>query len=146
MKNFRIYPKTSSPCNCMNIRRASRAVTQFYDDLLAPSGLSITQMGILLTVSSLGSPSMSELASEFRIDRTTLNRNLKPLADAGFIVLKRGSDARRREAAITPQGKQSLGKAQTLWCEAQQAMADYLGENDLNNLKATLAKLEDMVP
>ena len=103
-------------------------------------------MGILLTVSLLGSPSMSELASEFRIDRTTLNRNLKPLADAGFVVLKRGSDARRREAVITQQGEQSLGKAQALWCEAQQAMTDYLGEDDLNNLKAILAKLEAMVP
>ncbi|WP_378956089.1 hypothetical protein [Pelosinus sp. sgz500959] len=42
-----IYPKTPSVCNCLNIRRASRAVTQLYDQELKSSGLTIAQLGLL---------------------------------------------------------------------------------------------------
>ena len=142
----KLYPKPSSPCNCMNIRRASRAVTQFYDVTLQPSGLTITQMGLLKVIAALSAPSMSDLAAAFRIDRTTLNRNLKPLEEGGYLRLQRGQDARRREAVLTPDGRQALEQAQRLWTEAQQAMADYLGPGDLQQLKQILSKLEALVP
>jgi len=142
----KLYPKPSSPCNCMNIRRASRAVTQFYDATLQPSGLTITQMGLLKVIDALSAPSMSDLAAAFRIDRTTLNRNLKPLAEGGYLQLQRGKDARRREAVLTLSGRQALREAQHLWNEAQQTMADYLGKDDLRQLKSILSKLEAMVP
>ena len=142
----KLYPKPSSPCNCMNIRRASRAVTQLYDAMLQPSGLTITQMGLLKVIDALSAPSMSDLAAAFRIDRTTLNRNLKPLEEGGYLQLQRGQDARRREAVLTSSGRQALQEAQRLWNEAQQTMADYLGKDDLQQLKSILSKLEAMVP
>jgi len=38
-------------CVCGNLRKASRSITQFYDKLLAPSGITITQLALLRTIS-----------------------------------------------------------------------------------------------
>ncbi len=43
-------------CNCLAIRQASRHVTQFYDQLLAPSGLRTTQFAILGRLQRSGAP------------------------------------------------------------------------------------------
>ena len=39
-------------CACFNFRKASRAVTQFFDETLAPSGLRSTQLVILPNVAA----------------------------------------------------------------------------------------------
>src|SRR5437868_1305593 len=42
------------PCMCASLRRASRALTQRYDDALRPLGLTITQFTILQALSLAG--------------------------------------------------------------------------------------------
>jgi hypothetical protein len=41
--NTKTFPKQPSMCHCTNMRRASRAITQFYDELLEPSGLKVNR-------------------------------------------------------------------------------------------------------
>ena len=67
-------------CTCFNVRRASRAVTQFYDDIMAPSGIKATQFTMLGAVALMGPASVTRLAEHLALDRTTLTRNLKVLA------------------------------------------------------------------
>ena len=47
IQDIQYKPKFTSPCHCLNIRRASRAVTQFYEKVLEPSGLKVTQYSLL---------------------------------------------------------------------------------------------------
>lgn len=140
------YPKRPSPCHCLNIRRASRAVTQFYEKVLEPSGLKLTQYSLLRNLQAVEPVTISELAKVMRIDRTTLNRNMKPLIDAGLIMVNLGEDPRSRQVVLTENGKAALVKAWTLWDEAQASMNEYLGEADLNMLGKLLSKLEALVP
>jgi DNA-binding MarR family transcriptional regulator len=147
MKNItESYPKCSSPCNCLNIRRASRAVTQFYDKVLEPSGLKITQLSLLRYIELLGPIAISELAKAMRIDRTTLNRNMKPLADASLIAINPGKDPRTRQVVLTEAGKAAMVTAWELWGEAQAELKEYLGEEDLGTLVKLLSRLEALVP
>ncbi|MGM9539617.1 MarR family winged helix-turn-helix transcriptional regulator [Anaerovibrio sp.] len=141
-----LYPKPSSPCNCMNIRRASRAVSQFYDSMLEPGGITLNQFGMLNVIDGMQAPGISELAGEFRVDRTTMNRNLKPLLEKGLICQRQGSDARRREIVLTESGRTALLRGKELWDAAQKALEDYLGADELKQLKSTLSKLEALVP
>ena len=90
MKHIRYDLKSSSPCHCLNIRRASRVVTQFYEKVLEPSGLKVTQYSLLRNLERVESVSMSALAKTMRIDRTTLNRIIKPLMNAGLIMVNSG--------------------------------------------------------
>lgn len=142
-----LYPKASSPCNCMNIRRATKAISQLYDNVLAPSGVTITQMGILLTVKNQGdSCNITSLAEALRTDRTTMNRNLKPLINAGLLAISFGKDARAKRPYLTQKGEESLAEALGLWSKAQELLADYLGQEELAKLRTTLARIEALVP
>lgn len=146
MNRCETYPKPPSSCNCMNVRRASRAVTQFYDEMLKPSGLTIAQLGLLKHLSATELITISELARMMRIDRTTLNRNMKPLANAGFIMINPGQDSRTRQVVLTESGKDTLIKADALWEEAQVLLSEYFGEADLAKLTELLSRLEALVP
>jgi DNA-binding MarR family transcriptional regulator len=130
----------------MNMRRASRAVTQFYDEVLKPSGLTIAQLGLLRHLEIVEQTTISELARIMRIDRTTLNRNMKPLADAGLIAINPGKDSRTREIVLTKAGKDAVVKGWALWGEAQASLKEYMGEEDLAKLVQLLSKLEAIVP
>jgi DNA-binding MarR family transcriptional regulator len=130
----------------MNIRRASRAVTQFYDEVVKPSGLTVAQLSLLRQLEMTESITISELAKIMRIDRTTLNRNMKPLSDAEFIAINPGKDSRTRQIVLTETGRAAVVKGWELWGEAQAALNEYMGEEDLAKLIVLLSKLEAIVP
>lgn len=147
MKNIvEVYPKSSSPCNCMNVRRAARAVTQFYDEAVKPSGLTIAQLGLLRYIESGKQATISELAKMMRIDRTTLNRNMKPMIESAMIVVYSGKDSRTRNVMLTEAGRMAMEQAWSLWGEAQKSLQEYLGEADLLKLTQLLSKLEALAP
>src|SRR5512142_11191 len=92
----------SAPCACGRLRRAARALTQLYDDAMAPSGLRVTQFSLLRTLERDGSLRISELAARQLLDRTALSRNLEPLLERQFVAVTPGPrDARAREIALT---------------------------------------------
>lgn len=88
---------------------------------------------------------MSGLAKIMRIDRTTLNRNLKPLINASLITVNSGEDSRSRQVMITETGKEALTNALALWNEAQASLEEYLGEAELDSFEKSLSKLEALV-
>lgn len=141
-----IYPKQSNPCHCLNIRRASRAVSEFYENYLEPCALTIAQLSLLWQVSAAERITIHELAQRMRIDRTTLNRNMKPLEHAGLITIRPCSDPRTRQVRLTEAGGKAVTHGRELWAEAQGALQEYLGETDLATLGALLCKLEALVP
>lgn len=140
------YLKPPSPCNCMNVRRASRAVTQFYDAILKPSGLTIAQVGLLRQIDLATELSITELAQLIRVDRTTLNRNLKPLQQAGLLTITAGKDSRVRLITLSESGRTALASGLALWDAAQQQLQDYLGEEDLGKFIQLMTRLEALVP
>lgn len=138
-------PKSPSPCHCLNIRRASRAVTQFYEKILEPSRLKVTQYSLLRNLELVESVSMSVLAKTMRIDRTTLNRNMKPLINAGLITVNSGEDSRSRQVTLTEAGKDALLNALALWDKAQASLEEYLGKAELDSFEKSLSKLEALI-
>ncbi|SHN59049.1 MarR family winged helix-turn-helix transcriptional regulator [Desulfitobacterium chlororespirans] len=141
-----INPKRPSPCHCINIRRASRAVTQFYDDILKPSGITTSQLSLLKHLEIAETATISELAKRMRIDRTTLNRNMKPLIEAEFLEIKQGKDSRTRQILLTDKGKDAVARGWKLWGVAQASLKEYMGEEDLAKLVELLSKLEALAP
>jgi DNA-binding MarR family transcriptional regulator len=125
-------------CTCFNLRKATRALTQIYDDALRPIGLGANQIAILSVVKKMDSVGMSDLAQALVMDRTTLTRNLKPLLEAGYIGSREGKDRRRRLIALTSKGKRVLTKAVPLWQEVQSRVADTLGQNRWSRLLGDL--------
>lgn len=143
---MKTYPKLSSPCTCLNLRRASKAITEYYDNYLKAEGISVSQLVLLRYVDYFNSMTMTHLAERMRIDRTTLNRNVKPLVDQGFLAIVPGKDSRTREIRLLDEGKQKLQKSLVLWEQAQQDVQEYLGIDNVEKLTELAAKIEALVP
>lgn len=114
-------------CTCFNLRKATRALTQIYDEALRPIGIGANQVAILAIVSAKGPIPMGELASALVMDRTTLTRNLKPLQQSDYLNAQEGEDRRQRLIAITTKGRRVLTKAEPVWKEIQTRIANSLG-------------------
>jgi DNA-binding MarR family transcriptional regulator len=106
-------------CACRNLRQAARAVTQLYDQALRPSGLRVTQFTLLVAVSVSEPVPITRLADALSLDRTTLARDLKPLAERGLVEIAAGDDRRLRVVRLTSQGREAIGRAYPLWRQAQ---------------------------
>lgn len=141
-----IYDKKPSTCNCLNMRRASQAITEVYDEFLAPSNLKIGQFSLLKHIDKLGPVSVSDLALIIRLDRTTLVRNLKPLEERGFVTDISTAGTRNRQLKLTDKGIEVYKLAEQLWAKAQSFLEEYLGMDNLDTFTAVLSKIEALVP
>src|SRR5918911_5376700 len=126
-------------CACFNTRKASRALTQLYDDVLRPSGLRITQFTLLMVLRGYGAMSINRLAEAMVTDRTTLTRNLAILQERGLVRVQPGSDARVRMVELTEAGDEVAISAYPLWQKAQALVAKRMGQGRLGQLLADLS-------
>jgi len=94
-------------CACAAIRRTDRALTQFYNEVLAPSGLYITQFTLLATITEAAPVTINRLAKILVMDRTTLTRNLEVLAKQHLVRIEEGQDRRMRMVFLTQEGEQA---------------------------------------
>ena len=114
-------------CTCAQLRKLTRRITQHYDARLAPAGLRVTQFSLLATLCHGGPARLSALAESMEMDRTTLTRNLKPLAEAGLVELAAGEDGRERVVAATTRGRRAWLAARAEWRRAQDEVNRVLG-------------------
>ena len=112
-------------CVCNKVRCAARAVTRVYDTAMRPAGLRATQMSVLVAIAAEGAISITALADYMGMDRSTLTRNLKPLAKDGLVSLGMEGWRRSRTISITNKGV----KRMPYWEDAQKALRGALGAN-----------------
>jgi DNA-binding MarR family transcriptional regulator len=128
-------------CACANIRRVDRVITQFYDEILAPSGLSGPQFGLLATLADVGPTTINQLAEAMTIDRTTLTRNLELVIKQRLVQSQEGEDRRTRLVLLTKEGEQALRLAWPLWEEAQARIERTFGRERFDELLANLTEI-----
>jgi DNA-binding MarR family transcriptional regulator len=126
-------------CTCFNLRKAARAVTQMYDEVLRPSGLRATQFSLLMLIRGLGPISITDLAEKAVMDRTTLKRNVELLERDGLVRIEPGEDARVREVRVTAAAESRLKEALPLWQRAQAHLTKELGSDRTGRLLSDLA-------
>ena len=117
----------ATSCACGNLRKAARAVSRRYDDALKPAGIGIGQYSMLVAIALYGSATISQLAQELVMDRTTLTRDLKLLQRDGLAQIVVGTDQRTRVVSLTAAGSAVLLRALPLWQEVQQQVMAQLG-------------------
>jgi DNA-binding MarR family transcriptional regulator len=126
-------------CNCLALRQASRHVTQFYDQLLASSGLRTTQFSILIRLRLAGPMTINALAKALVMDRTTLGRNILPLEREGLIDVVSGrADRRSKVLRLTKAGAARLRAARAGWTQAQAKFEAAFGGRRAAGLRALL--------
>ena len=126
-------------CTCFNLRKAARAVTQLYDDVIRPSGLRATQFSLLMVIRTAEKLSITDLAEVAVMDRTTLKRNLDLLKREGLVRIQPGEDARVREVSLTPAAQKKLSAAFPYWAQAQAQVSRRLGPARADRLLSDLS-------
>jgi DNA-binding MarR family transcriptional regulator len=129
----------NATCACLNIRKAARAVTQLYDDMLRPSGLRNTQLTLLMLLRGHGPMSITRLAEAAMTDRTTLTRNLALLEERKLVRIVSGEDARVRVVELTGAGDEAIDEAFPLWEKAQALITSRMGRDALTRLLTELS-------
>lgn len=114
-------------CGCLNIRKASRVVTQLFDEALEPTGLRSTQIAILVTVAAHGPASVAKLSRELVMDPSTLARNLQPLLQLELIEKTPGPTGNRKLISLSDSGIDAIIRAMPYWESAQKRLLKHFG-------------------
>jgi DNA-binding MarR family transcriptional regulator len=123
----------------------ARAVANFYEQLLAPSGLSVMQLGILRVCCHRGPVAVTDLARDLAASSTMMERCARPLVARG--LLRRNSTKRKqRTMELTAEGKILLADGIARWEQAQLHLARVLGEQRWNDLRAELSAITEIAP
>jgi DNA-binding MarR family transcriptional regulator len=126
-------------CVWFSLRKATRATTQLFDEILRPSGVRATQLCVLAIVAVAEATTITSLAEELAMNQTTMSRNLRPLERQGLIKIVEGEDRRTRAVTLTPKGEAVTAEALTLWEQTQDAIVQELGNERAKLLLETLS-------
>lgn len=132
-------------CTCAQLRKLTRRVTRIYDAHLAAQSIKVTQYSILANTAR-GERTVSEFAAELEMDRSTLSRNLAPLAAQGWVSISIGSDPRSRHIVVTAAGRRKLKTALPLWRKAQSEVEAILGAADVGELHRKIERALAALP
>jgi DNA-binding MarR family transcriptional regulator len=129
-------------CNCFAMRKAARQISRFYDALLEPTGLRITQFLTLAALNELGSAPVNALAERLDIERTAMGKMVGFLERDGLVAVKPSpTDGRSRLVELTEEGLRLHEKASPLWREAQRQFAQMNGADKVTALRQGLAEM-----
>jgi len=125
------------PCALANLRRATRVVTQLYQEEMRKHGLEgSTQFTILNILRSYPDLTQTELADALAVDTTTLSRTLRIMEREGWVATKQGRiDRRERRIGLTAKGRKQHQMSKPDWERAQDRLRAVIGEewSDFND-------------
>ena len=121
-------------CMCASFRRASRVLTQHYDEALRPLGLRATQFTLLQALSLAGDVSQRTFGEILAIDSTTLTRTLAIMERQGWVASRSGEDHRERLLSLSKDGKAQFNRALPRWEKVQQELRAQFGNKRWNEL------------
>lgn len=130
-------------CTCFNMRKATRVVTQIYDDAMRPTGLRATQFALLVHTYAIGPVALTKLADVMATDRTTIARNLEPLEKEGLLCIEDGEDRRSRIIRITDDGCRKLAGAYPLWKRTQDEVKKLMGTDEWSQMMDKVSVMAD---
>lgn len=132
---------TKDQCHCIMLRKASRKLSSYYDEALAPLGVNIGQFSLLRNVNRMAPVSLTDLAVAVELDRSTVGRNTKVLERMGLVTFGHGEDHREAMVELTDEGRALLKQGAPLWDGVQEAIEARLGAGDAAKLHDLLAAL-----
>lgn len=134
--------EAASVCNGAALRKATRRLSQLYDEALAPSGLRLSQHSVLVHIYRAVTPTMTDLARDMVLDRSALSHNLKPLERDGYVsLLKDSSDKRITRVSLTNAGRRKLNETKALWAIAHRRFEAAFGAEKARDMRALLFEI-----
>jgi DNA-binding MarR family transcriptional regulator len=106
-------------CFCITARGLANRLTQLYDQRLESCGLKVTQYSVIKKIVKQPEITVSELATQCQLDRTTLTRNLHVLEKNGWIDFTEGFDKRQKRVRLRSEKANAFQAACATWAQLQ---------------------------
>lgn len=139
-----LMQEVAGQCTCQKLREATRKISRRYDEALKPAGIKGSQFTMLAVISRSGVNTMTDLADILGMERTTLIRNLKPLARDGLVEVSAEGYRRSRSAGITDKGIAVLETAVPIWRATQLKLKGELGIEAWDQVHTGLGALNQL--
>ncbi|WP_417317612.1 MarR family winged helix-turn-helix transcriptional regulator [Emcibacter sp.] len=125
-------------CACLGLRKASRAVTRRFDTILDPSSLRSTQVVILLELADKGTMTLSQLADSLFMEKSSMSRMVKAMADRGYISIQYSGGKRYASYTLEAEGLEAIRNVVPYWMEAQEEFMQALGDKNWKDIREAL--------
>ena len=130
-------------CVSYNLRKSSHIISRIYAKEMAEAPIRGPLFSLLAIIHKRGPDSITALANDLGLDRTTLTRNLKPLTQRGLIEIRQVS-ANHKEIRLRPKGETALRRSLDCWRKAQKRVVDALGEDRWNRMREDLRAVMEL--
>ncbi len=121
-------------CIADKLRLMNRIVTQLYDEALRPTGMTTSQMNILMVVAKYGEASPHQGGDWLHMEKSTLSRNVRRLKQNGWLTIQPAESGRTHTLKVTPKGSRALQKGLPLWESAQREAQAILGKTGVEEI------------
>src|SRR5882762_450302 len=113
------------------VRLLDTRVNVLYEQLTAQNDITPRQFGVLLTLYQEGTLTLTELARQIRVDRSTLGEMINRMAERSLISKRNnGNDRRSAEVLLAPAGRSVLLKIVAGAAQLQAALLAPLAAED----------------
>ncbi len=118
-------------CIFTALRKVNRVLFRHYQSALAPSGLSIVQLSVLRALERNGPMTLSRLADNLAMERTSLYRTIKPLSKQKAIVVSHSGAGKANIATLTQEGSDTVERVLPCWEAAQSKILTEINQEAL---------------
>ena len=121
-------------CIADKFRLLNRIITKLYDEALRTTGLTISQMNILVVAAKYGEASPQQVGDWLQLEKSTLSRNVRRLKQNGWLTIQPAETGRTHTLKLTPKGCRVLQKGLPLWESAQRKAQAILGKTGVEEI------------
>ena len=139
------YYEVAENCLFAKTRKVSRYVTNMYTKALKEIDVTPVQYSMLTAILILKESNINTLSSALKMDRTTINRNLKPLIRDGLVYVNESEDRRERIIQITKYGNETYNKGYKNWKQVQEELKETLGDDLWEEMNDALDKVIQVI-
>ncbi len=132
------YEEVAQNCMFAKLRHVSRFVTNIYTKELKAVGLTPVQYSMMTAIKILDSANINTLSDALNMDRTTINRNLKPLIREDIVYMGEREDKREKTVSLSEKGEGIYKRAYEKWKRAQDNLEKQIGKESWDALNSVL--------
>ena len=136
--------KDTAECMVLGTRKAARAITRLYNAKIRHIGLTSTQVSVLFAIDSSRHQSITDMADNLALERSSLTRNIKLLENRQLVEKHGTGRGRSQIVSLTSEGDRLMKIAYTHWIDAQSQLRAEMGETRWTAVHETLELLGNL--
>lgn len=128
---------------CFRMGAIARKMTRYYNNKLAPYGITIVQSWVLFYLSRQKSSSLKEIANAVQLDSPVVTGLVDRLVKEGLVIREEDPEDRRSlKISLTPRGRQVVEEIAPVVAEYNQRIRSIIPDNDAETFERALEALE----